>query len=149
MSKASDESEPIRFDRPPIEGESVPDYLFRAQILNVVDGDTVDVLIDLGFEQYTIERVRIADIDTRETSFVDHDSSEYERGMAHTEYVNTFVQTSQSDEWLFNEWSFFLYSHEYERGAYKRIIGDLYSRKLSEWLGESVINALDDVEQYD
>jgi micrococcal nuclease len=36
------------------------------QVVKIVDGDTVDVLIDLGFELTKKERVRIAGIDTPE-----------------------------------------------------------------------------------
>lgn len=36
------------------------------EIVKVVDGDTVDVLIDLGFSVYHKERVRLSGIDTPE-----------------------------------------------------------------------------------
>jgi micrococcal nuclease len=36
------------------------------KIVKVVDGDTIDVLIDLGFDLYKKERVRIAGVDTPE-----------------------------------------------------------------------------------
>ena len=36
------------------------------EIVKVVDGDTIDVVIDLGFDIYKHERVRIAGIDTPE-----------------------------------------------------------------------------------
>ena len=42
-------------------------YNFRViEITKVVDGDTIDVLIDLGFDLYKKERVRIAGVDTPE-----------------------------------------------------------------------------------
>ena len=42
-------------------------YNFRVtEIVKVVDGDTIDVLIDLGFDLYKKERVRIAGVDTPE-----------------------------------------------------------------------------------
>ena len=36
------------------------------EINRVVDGDTIDVTIDLGFELYKKERVRVAGVDTPE-----------------------------------------------------------------------------------
>jgi|TARA_Y100000310_G_scaffold127271_1_gene126321 micrococcal nuclease len=36
------------------------------EITKVLDGDTIDVLIDLGFDLYKKERVRIAGVDTPE-----------------------------------------------------------------------------------
>ena len=42
-------------------------YNFRVvSIDRVVDGDTIDVTIDLGFDLYKKERVRIAGVDTPE-----------------------------------------------------------------------------------
>ena len=42
-------------------------YNFRVVEINrVVDGDTIDVTIDLGFDLYKKERVRVAGVDTPE-----------------------------------------------------------------------------------
>ena len=42
-------------------------YNFRVtEIVKVVDGDTIDVIIDLGFDLYKKERVRVAGVDTPE-----------------------------------------------------------------------------------
>ena len=42
-------------------------YNFRAVEINrVLDGDTIDVTIDLGFDLYKKERVRVAGVDTPE-----------------------------------------------------------------------------------
>ena len=42
-------------------------YNFRVtEIVKVLDGDTIDVLIDLGFDLFKKERVRIAGVDTPE-----------------------------------------------------------------------------------
>ena len=42
-------------------------YNFRClEITKVLDGDTIDVVIDLGFDLYKKERVRIAGVDTPE-----------------------------------------------------------------------------------
>ena len=42
-------------------------YNFRVtEIVKVLDGDTIDVLIDLGFDLFKKERVRVAGVDTPE-----------------------------------------------------------------------------------
>ena len=42
-------------------------YNFRViEINRVLDGDTIDVTIDLGFDLYKKERVRVAGVDTPE-----------------------------------------------------------------------------------
>lgn len=41
-------------------------YHFKAYCANVVDGDTVDLVIDVGFKMTTYQRVRLLGIDTPE-----------------------------------------------------------------------------------
>lgn len=41
-------------------------YEYKATVENVVDGDTVDVSVDLGFKVSTRQRIRLARIDTPE-----------------------------------------------------------------------------------
>lgn len=41
-------------------------YEYRATVENVVDGDTIDVSIDLGFKTHTRQRMRLARVDTPE-----------------------------------------------------------------------------------
>ena len=48
-------------------------YEYRAHIIKVVDGDTVDVDIDLGFDIWKLnERVRLHGVDTPESRTRDH-----------------------------------------------------------------------------
>lgn len=42
-------------------------YFYRAKILNVVDGDTIDVMLDQGFRTYRKERIRLLGVDAPET----------------------------------------------------------------------------------
>ena len=52
-------------------------YNFRVVEINrVVDGDTIDVTIDLGFDLYKKERVRIAGVDTPEKRTRDPEEKE-------------------------------------------------------------------------
>lgn len=41
-------------------------YTYKAKILEVVDGDTLDILIDLGFEVSYKTRIRLLGVDTPE-----------------------------------------------------------------------------------
>lgn len=43
-----------------------PFYVYRAVPVRVVDGDTVDLDVDLGFQVYRRERIRLAGIDAPE-----------------------------------------------------------------------------------
>ncbi len=43
------------------------EYIYKAKVVNVVDGDTMDLKIDLGFKMTTIQRFRVLNLDTYET----------------------------------------------------------------------------------
>ena len=61
-------------------------YNFRVtQIDKVLDGDTIDVTIDLGFDLYKKERVRIAGVDTPEKRT--RDLEEKKLGIDATEWL--------------------------------------------------------------
>ena len=45
----------------------IPNYTYRAVVTRVVDGDTVDVNLDLGFGIFIKDRVRLLGIDTPES----------------------------------------------------------------------------------
>ena len=42
------------------------DYIYNAKIVDVYDGDTVTALIDLGFNVFTTQKIRLYDVDTPE-----------------------------------------------------------------------------------
>lgn len=41
-------------------------YEYKATVKNVVDGDTLDLMVDVGFKIYTKQRIRLARVDTPE-----------------------------------------------------------------------------------
>jgi hypothetical protein len=43
-------------------------YIYKAELIRVVDGDTVDLIIDLGFDTLRKERFRLYGIDAPEMS---------------------------------------------------------------------------------
>lgn len=46
---------------------NIPDYTYRIkEVIRVIDGDTVDVMIDLGFYLSARKRIRFLNIDTYE-----------------------------------------------------------------------------------
>ena len=56
-------------------------YRYKALVKAVIDGDTLDLEIDLGMSVYVRERVRLAGIDTHEIFGVKVGSEEYKLGM--------------------------------------------------------------------
>ena len=63
-------------------------YTYKAQLLNVVDGDTYDFQVDLGFNTYKKLRVRLLEVDTAEIYGVKMESEEYKRGQRQKEFVS-------------------------------------------------------------
>ena len=76
-------------------------YNFRVtKIVKVLDGDTIDVLIDLGFDLYKKERVRIAGVDTPEKRT--RDLEEKELGIDATNWLKEKLESTLSgDDQLF------------------------------------------------
>ncbi len=62
-------------------------YQYKAKIDRIVDGDTMDIVVDLGFKITTNQRIRLKGINTPETYRVKKDSDEYKRGMIAKEFV--------------------------------------------------------------
>jgi micrococcal nuclease len=44
-------------------------YIYKAELIRVVDGDTVDLIIDLGFDTQRKERFRLYGVDAPEIRF--------------------------------------------------------------------------------
>ena len=93
-------------------------YEYRATILKIVDGDTVDVDIDLGFGVWIRnERVRIAGIDTPESRTRDQEEKKF--GLAAKARLKELLKTediilkTQLDK-----------SGEDAKGKFGRILGD-------------------------
>ena len=66
-----------------------PAYTYRATFLRAVDGDTIDVLIDLGFHVRLEARLRLAGIDTPERKGVTA-----EAGLAAREFTRAWCTRS-------------------------------------------------------
>ena len=88
-------------------------YEYKAKIHRIIDGDTVDVTIDLGFEMTTKQRVRLYGINTPETRT--RDLEEKARGKA---------AKSRLLE-LLNDCGRKIVLRTTKRGKYGRILGKL------------------------
>ena len=62
-------------------------YEYKAKVIKIVDGDTMDVDIDVGFKIHFIERIRLFGINTPETYGVKHNSEEYAKGIKSKEWA--------------------------------------------------------------
>ena len=109
-------------------------YNFRVTKINrVVDGDTIDVTIDLGFDLYKKERVRVAGVDTPEKRT--RDKEEKALGLDATEWLKDKLdETIKGDEEL-------LIRTELKGGVgkYGRLLGWLYVGDADISLNEQMI----------
>ena len=83
------------------------------EVVKVVDGDTIDVIIDLGFDLSKKERVRLAGIDTPESRTRDLD--EKKLGLEAKEYLSTNLSNANQ----------LMISTEKD-GKYGRMLGTIY-----------------------
>ena len=109
-------------------------YNFRVtKIVKVLDGDTIDVLIDLGFDLYKKERVRIAGVDTPEKRT--RDLEEKELGIHATNWMkDKLTETIKGDEELTIRTEL-----KGGTGKYGRLLGWLYVGEDDISLNEKMI----------
>ena len=109
-------------------------YNFRViKIVKVLDGDTIDVTIDLGFDLYKKERVRIAGVDTPEKRT--RDLEEKALGLDATNWLKEkLTETIKGDEEL-------TIRTELKGGVgkYGRLLGWLYVGEDTTSLNEQMI----------
>lgn len=91
-------------------------YEYKCKLRRVVDGDTVDVDIDLGFGIWMQnERIRLHGVDTPESRTRDLEEKKY--GLAAKAYVEKFCD----DEWLV------LKTEQYDSaGKFGRVLGQIW-----------------------
>ena len=109
-------------------------YNFRVvSIDRVVDGDTIDVTIDLGFDLYKSERVRVAGIDTPEKRT--RDLEEKALGIDATNYLKKKLEeTIEGEEELTIRTEL-----KGGMGKYGRLLGWLYIGEDTVSLNEKMI----------
>ena len=90
-------------------------YEYVAKLDRVVDGDTCDAMIDLGFNTWVKKRIRFKGIDTWESRT--RDLEEKKKGLAAKDYVKDLLENS-------DEGKFLLKSHGV--GKYGRVLGELF-----------------------
>lgn len=103
-------------------------YEYRATIVKVVDGDTVDVDIDLGFGiVLSDERVRVAGIDTPESRTRDKEEKKF--GLAAKARVKQLLGKTSVLKTQINK------NGEDMKGKFGRILGDfsIYDSATDSW----------------
>jgi micrococcal nuclease len=105
------------------------EYYVR-KVENVVDGDTIDVLIDLGFDILFQSRVRLAGIDTPESRT--SDKAEKVLGLESKEYLKKYLKDAKS---------VIIKTEKMDSSEkYGRILGWVYVNDDTESINDKMIN---------
>ncbi len=104
-------------------------YKYKAKIDRVVDGDTLDIVVDLGFKITTNQRIRLQGINTPETYNVKKDSEEYAHGIVAKEFVVQRITSNNNEATVVTE---------KDTGKYGRYIATV-------WLADSSISLNDEL----
>ena len=96
-------------------------YIYSAKVLRVVDGDTLDAQVDLGFDTFKKIRIRLVGINTPESRT--RDLVEKEKGLAAKARVKELLKEHKN--------KFILHSQGV--GKFGRCLGEIF-------LGDSKLN---------
>ena len=96
-------------------GIEVKKHVYSCKLVRVVDGDTADAMIDLGFNVWVKERIRFYGVDTWESRT--RNLEEKKKGLAAKAYVKDLLENS-------DEGKFSIISHG--KGKYGRVLGELF-----------------------
>ena len=105
-------------------------HIYSAKLQRVVDGDTCDALIDLGFDTWVKKRIRFMGVDAWESRT--RNKEEKVKGLAAKAYVKDLLENSDDGK-------FSIISHGV--GKYGRVLGELfvkgYEQSVNELLKEN------------
>ena len=96
-------------------GKQVKKHGYSCKLVRVVDGDTADAMIDLGFKTWVKARIRFMGVDAWESRT--RNLEEKKKGLAAKAYVKDLLENS-------DEGKFSIISHGV--GKYGRVLGELF-----------------------
>ena len=106
-------------------GKEIKKYEYSAKLIKVVDGDTCDALIDLGFDTWVQKRIRFYGVDTWESRT--RDLEEKAKGLEAKSFTKDLLENS-------DEGKFALRSHGV--GKYGRVLGEIFLKGQTKSLNE-------------
>ena len=109
-------------------------YIYRGKLERVVDGDTIDALIDVGFDIWIKKRIRYSGIDTWESRT--RDLAEKAKGLEAKARNKELLMEVSSKPGYFRLKSFGV-------GKYGRVLGEIYiqdSNKNTICINNQLIN---------
>ena len=113
---------------------AIDKYNYRAKLVRVVDGDTVDALIDVGFDIWFKKRIRFKGVDTWESRT--RNLEEKALGLKAKARTKELLEKVSSKSGYFRIKS-------YGTGKYGRVLADLYiqdSEGNHIWINKTLID---------
>ena len=95
--------------------KKIEKHNYSAKLVRVVDGDTCDALIDLGFDTWVKKRIRFKGVDTWECRTRDLD--EKKKGLAAKAFTKDLLENSDEGKFVLKS---------YGVGKYGRVLGELF-----------------------
>ena len=74
--------------------KKIDKFVYPAKLLRVVDGDTCDAMIDLGFSTFTKKRIRFMGVDTWESRT--RNKEEKVKGLAAKAFTKDLLENSDN-----------------------------------------------------
>jgi len=104
--------------------DAKPNYSYRCVVTRVVDGDTCDVDIDLGFNEWRRDRVRLMGIDTPESRT--RNKKEKVLGLASKARFKEIVKSASLLDGKRGKKNIYLKTTKEGKGKFGRILGTIY-----------------------
>lgn len=116
-------------------------FTYQCHVSRVVDGDTLDLVVDMGFRTRRTIRVRLGGLDTSEIFGVSRDSEEHADGLTHREFVSDWVRNP--DYTAGHEWPFVVTTAP-KTGKYGRYVAVIWSKATGDVLNEDLVRFFPD-----
>tara|TARA_R100000742_G_C4255904_1_gene73817 strand:- start:179 stop:538 length:360 start_codon:yes stop_codon:yes gene_type:complete len=113
-------------------------YEYEAKVTKVVDGDTVDALIDCGFSIFSHQRIRLLGINAPESRT--RDKEEKKRGLAAKARLKELIREGKGE--------IMVKTFMDRKGKYGRLLGVLYNLSVNEATYNDVLVAEGHAEDY-
>lgn len=102
--------------------------MYKAKIRKIIDGDTVDMFVNLGMGYFCNARIRLKGVDAPEIYGVKKESEEFKQGQIAKLHVT---------KWFYPEKEYYNLECEH-RGLYGRWLGEIFKIDSSESLNENL-----------
>lgn len=106
-------------------------FFYKAQVKKVLDGDTIDLLIDVGFNMHYSGRVRLYGVNTPESRT--SNLEEKVAGLAAKEFVENWIEE--------NNHVVFIKTIKDKNEKYGRLLAEIYNQDKTKCLNLEIVNA--------